>query len=255
MTSRPDGPPPPAHNVERHPRSSPFHDVLLIRKQFVPGQRALRFERFAIDKTTGSYINENAGQKAPVRPDAEGYRPTMNLGTTGAGTPEDPARGPALSTLPLHPSPAASSATTCYLVNPENLNYETAWTAEEWNDSPGGFDAPGRVGEDKFSLMVASPAGKVYYLEKKLCGAAKRVPINHDDQDFTFKEIDLRGEAEIWTQLRSGCVAGRAVYEGAPGATLRSQKVIPLVNIESLLPRAAFDVAPSHHQGTTEASK
>lgn len=236
MTTRPDGPPPPAHNVERHPRSSPFHDVLLIRKQFVPGQRPLRFERFAIDKTTGSYINENAGQKAPVRPDAEGYRPTMNLGTTGAGTPEDPARGPALSTLPLHPSPAASSACTCYLVNPENLNYETAWTAEEWNDAPGGFDAPGRVGDDRFSLLVASPAGKVYYLEKKAQGE-KPAAIDHSDDDFTFKEIDLRGETEIWAQLRSGCVAGRALYERAPGVSRRSEKVVPLVNIESLSPR------------------
>lgn len=237
MTTRPDGPPTPAHNVERHPRSSPFHDVLLIRKQFVPGQRPLRFERFAIDKTTGSYINENAGQKAPVRPDAEGYRPTMNLGTTGAGTPEDPRRGPALSTLPLHPSPAASSSTTCYLINPTNLNYDTPWTAEEWNDAPGGFDAPGRIGKDEFCLLVASPAGKVYYLEKKLSSGAQRPAVSHDNADFTFKEIDLQGESEIWAQLRSGCVAGRAVYERAPGAKRRNEKVIPLVNIDSLSPR------------------
>ena len=244
MTSPSDGPPPPAHNTERHPRSSPFHDVLLIRKQFVPGQRSLRFERFAIDKTTGSYINENAGQKSPVHPDAEGYRPTMNLGTTGAGTEEDPARGPALSMLPLHPSPAASSSCTCYLVNPENLNYDTAWTAEEWNDSPGGFDAPGRVGEDRFSLLIASPAGNVYYLEKKLPERSPRPAVSHENQDFTFKEIDLRGETEIWAQLRSGCVAGRALYERAPGAKLRKEKVIPLVNIESLSPRQSVASTP-----------
>jgi hypothetical protein len=254
MTTRPPGPPPPAHNVERHPRSSPFHDVLLIRKQFVPGQRDLRFERFAIDKTTGSYINENAGQKAPVRPDAEGYRPTMNLGTTGAGTPEDPRRGPALSTLPLHPSPAASSSTSCYLINPENFNYHTPWTAEEWNDSPGGFDAPGRVGEDRFSLLVASPSGKVYYLEKKLRPGAQRPAVNHDDQDFTFREIELRGETEIWAQLRSGCVAGRAIYEGAPGARHRSEKVVPLVNIDSLSPRAVDLTKPDTH-GEQERAK
>ncbi len=254
MTSPPDGPPPPAHNTERHPRSSPFHDVLLIRKQFVPGQRPLRFERFAIDKTTGSYINENAGQKSPVHPDAEGYRPTMNLGTTGAGTEEDPARGPALSMLPLHPSPAASSATTCYLVNPENLNYETAWTAEEWNDSPGGFDAPGRVGVDSFNLLVASPAGKVYYLEKKLAGGAPRPSVTHDDADFTFKEIELKGETEIWAQLRSGCVVGRAVYERTPGAKLRSERVIPLVNIDSLAPRRN-DVIDEPSKAKKERSK
>jgi hypothetical protein len=217
----------------------------------VPGQRPLRLERFAIDKTTGSYINENAGQKLPVRPDAEGYRPTLNLGTTGAGTEDDPARGPALSTLPLHPSPAASSSTTCYLVNPENLNYDTAWTAEEWNDSPGGFNAPGRVGDDRFSLLVASPAGKVYYLEKKLPAGSQRPVVNHDDQDFIFKEIDLRGETEIWAQLRSGCVAGRAVFESAPGAKRRQDKVIPLVNIDSLSPRQ-MEATRSEARGKTK---
>jgi len=219
-----------AHNPEQHPRDSDFHDVLLVRREYVPGQqRRSRLERFAIDKTTGAYRNEPETQKAPVRPIAECYRPTMNLATVGSGTEGDPLRGPVLSTLPLHPSPAASSATTCYLVNPENLNYVNAWTSEEWSDSPGGFDAQGRIGKDEFSVLIASPAGKVYYLQKGGTISKTVAPIL-SGAGFMLREVDLGKEPEIWSLLRSGCVVGRALYDSEEG-----KRVVPVVNIDSLV--------------------
>jgi hypothetical protein len=216
------------HNPAEHPRNSPFHDILLIRKEFIPGQRPSRLERFPVDKTTGAYRNDPAAAKAAVRPEGEGYRPTLNLGSTGGGTSAEPSRGPALSTLPLHPSPAASSATSCYLVNPQNLRYDNAWISEEFSDPPGGYNVEGRVGEDSFSLLVATPAGKVYYIEKKE-GVT-------DKKGLAFHEVRLGFETEIWAQLRNGCVVGRVIYENAPGRKSRKDKVVPLVNIDSLNP-------------------
>lgn len=220
-----------AHNPQQHPRDSEFHDILLVRKEHVPGQRQSRLERFAIDKTAGAYRNEPETQKVPVQPAAECFRPTMNAAKVG-GIDGHPQRGPVLATLPLHPSPAASSATTCYLVNPENLNYGNAWTSEEWSDSPGGYDAQGRVGKDEFSLLIASPAGKVYFLEKRADpnaapGGGEAIVA---EKGFVIREIDLGRETEVWSLLRGGCVVGRALC-GLP----EGEKVVPVVNIDSLV--------------------
>lgn len=225
----------PVHNYRAHPRSTPFHDILLVREEFVPGQPGPRLERFAVDKVTGTYKNDPDARKRPESPDGEIYRATLNIAQVGGRSAGEPRRGPALSTLPLHPSPAASSATSCYLVNPENLSYVTAWTAEEYNDPPGGFDAPGGLGEDTFSVLIASPGGKVYYLEKK----AGTGSIQHDSDDFCLREVDLSKETEIWAQLRGGLVAGRARYCGKHQDQLEhapEDDVVPLVNIESLTP-------------------
>src|SRR5687767_1827937 len=135
------------------------HDLLLIHDE-PDGTPGSRLERFRVDKDTGYFLEGREANKPPVRPVDEGYRPTINLGSTGRRTREDPGRGPILSALPLHPSPAASAGTTCYLLNAQNLNYTTSWTAEEWNDPPGGYDADGYVRPDRFSLLIASPAGK-----------------------------------------------------------------------------------------------
>jgi hypothetical protein len=228
----------PSHDP--HERHSKHHDILLIRDDLgIGGPPGRRLERFPVDKVTGRFKNESGQTKAPVGPNDEGHRPTINLGARGAGTDADPGRGPVLSALPLHPSPAASSASTCYLLNVQNLNYTTPWTAEEWNDQPNGPDAVGYVGKDEFSLLIASPAGKVYYLEKK-AGCAQ--PPKHDDPCFVFREVELRGETEIWGELRNGCVVGRVVYERKSAAP-RSEKVVPLVNIDSLNPRTPKGIA------------
>jgi hypothetical protein len=197
-----------------------------------------RLERFVVDKMTGRFKNDQGREKAPVAPYDDGYRPTMSLGVAGSGEQGDPRRGTVLSALPLHPSPAASSASTCYLVNAQNLNYTTPWTAEEWNDQPNGPNAEGFVRPDRYCLLIASPAGKVYYLEKKTDRAV--VPI--DNEHFVFREVELGAEAEIWGELRNGCVAGSVVYEAKPAKT-RREKVVPLVNIDSLTPRDPDEIA------------
>lgn len=214
------------------PAKQPQHDLLLIRDD--PSGKGARLERFRIDKERGIYQEDGTGDKAPVAPTQEGYRSVMNLGSSGTGTKEDPKRGPILSTLPLHPSPAASSGTTCYLLNAQNLEYTTPWTAEEWNDRPGGYDAAGFVRPDSFSLLIASPAGKVYYLERKADADGVGIPL--DQGGFTFSEIDLCHEPEVWTLLRNGCVVGRALYDGKANASSGRDKVVPLVNIDSLTP-------------------
>src|SRR5262245_3346941 len=109
------------------------HDMLLMQDP-PDGTHGTSLVRFPVDKITGE-----PGAGATVAPQTEGYRPVMNLGAAGRGTDENPARGTILSALPLHPSPAASNGTTCYLVNAQNLKYKTAWTAEEWNDPPNGY--------------------------------------------------------------------------------------------------------------------
>jgi hypothetical protein len=225
-----------------HERHSKHHDILLIRDDLgIGGTPGARLERFPVDKVTGRFKNDSGPFKQPVGLNDEGHRPTMNLGSLGTGSEEDPSRGPVLSALPLHPSPAASSASTCYLLNARNLNYTTPWTAEEWNDQPNGPDAAGYVGEDKFALLVASPAGKVYYLEKKQAVCAGKVM--YEDDCFVFREVELRHESEIWGQLRNGCVVGRVMYEGKPGRTAR-EKIVPLVNIDSLNPRVNQEKSP-----------
>lgn len=212
------------------------HDMLLIQDP-PDGTKGSRLVRFPVDKGTGE-----PGAGAAVPPFTEGYRPVMNLGLAGRGTEENPARGTILSTLPLHPSPAASNGTTCYLVNAQNLNYKTAWTAEEWNDPPGGYDADGQVGPDSFSLLIGSPAGKVYFLEKKESDGSCLVP----GRDYIFREVapdELRYESEVWAELRSGCVVGTvsfenaAVYKKETDRRLSRPKIVPLVNIDSLMPR------------------
>jgi hypothetical protein len=210
----------------------PYHDVLLIRDG-LDGEQGARLERFAVDKVTGHFKEDSGANKKPLGPSDEGFRPIMNLGSLGGGTEADPARGPILSALPLHPNPAASCATTCYLVNAQNLNYTTPWTAEEWNDRPEGFNAEGYVRPDAFSLLIASPAGKVYYLHK-----ADGAPLQQQSADFVFREVDLEREPEIWMQLRNGCVVGSVMLQ-EKDAPSRREKVVPLVNIDSLTPRQA----------------
>jgi hypothetical protein len=230
---------------ERHEQEKakqPRHDVLLIHDQ-PDGTKGSRLERFRVDKVTGVFQDGPQGDKPPVSPLDEGYRPMMNLGSTGNGTAEDPTRGPVLSALPLHPSPAASNGTTCYLVNAQNLDYTTPWTAEEWNDRPGGYDAVGYARPDCFSLLIASPAGKVYYLEKKVGPKHEHIPVQKEGS-FIFHEVEMRLESEIWMQLRNGCVVGNVIYEKKPTASSRREKVVPLVNIDSLTPKVPEEKAP-----------
>lgn len=163
-----------------------------------------------------------------------GHRTIVNLGlgenwgrhagetnAASAAKPVDgsPPRGPILSTLPLHPDPAASAACTCYLFNPDNLTYVTSWTQEEWNDRDVRPSSHSSNTLDDFELLVATAAGHVYLLQ-------------NGGGTFIRTEIDLRFESELWNLLRNGCVAGSVLLVAHPPGRSR---VVPLVNVDALL--------------------
>ena len=227
------------HDMKRDAEEAPKpvrHDVFLIHDP-PDGGKGSRLERFRVNKDTGAFEDEAPGKATQVDPLDDGYRAVMNVGTMGGSAADDPARGPILSALPLHPVPAASNGTTCYLVNAQNLNYTTTWTSQVWNDGPGAAEAEGSAQPDCFSLLIASPSGKVYYLEKKVGRNQEPIPLD-DEGSFIFREVvELGLESEIWMQLRNGCVVGNVMFENRPGASSTQDKVVPLVNIDSLTPK------------------
>jgi len=187
-------------------RDSEFHDILVIPK------RGHRLQQVEVEKAKGA----NQGKyKAFATPplDEAGHRKVLAL----AGVNSD--RGAGFSTLPIKEEPA-SSFWTCFLINAENLNFRNAWTAAEWNDDPGGPTERGIWGTPDFEVLVAGPRGSVY-LVRKVGNAAPVV-----------SPVDLRFEGEIWTQLRSGLVAGRVKYYRYPDTP--GGKVVPLVNVTAL---------------------
>jgi hypothetical protein len=210
------------HLLEKHPREVKHHDIFLVRK--VEGQADDPvLDHFRIQKQgerEGFYLDSDGSPRDPVPFDDTFHRPVMTMAFPAG---DDQPVGPVFSTLPVHPDPAASSACTCYLINTANVRYKTAFTAEEWNQAPGADDEDGNPGPDEFSLLLASPSGEIYYLRK---GEGSKDTIQ--GPDFVFSRVDRKKNPELWTQLRNGCVVGRARCE-------EDAKVIPLVNVHSLL--------------------
>lgn len=158
-----------------------------------------------------------------------------------AGATNQP-RGPAIATIPVKPEPAATSCGVCYLIDAQNLNFRNPWTAEEWNQL-GGLDLPADplVGAKGFDVLLAGPQGKVFHLVLKLEDGQtdlwKAKPCKQiADGAGHIECIDLRFQAEIWNQLRNGCVAGRVLLDDRfgrhPG---EGRRVVPLVNITTLM--------------------
>jgi len=227
-----------AHNDEEHPRNSPHHDLLVINPDGV-------LHRFQVEKrqnhpNEGRYVSapEAAHYREP------GHRKVFNIAhahpysenSTGAAAtaavravtssaqssivPQD--RGPAFAMLPVKPEPASSNW-ACYLINAQRLAYKNPWTTVAWNDEP----EPTAKAEDGngtgvapasgFELLVAGPAGDVYY-------------VNSSGSTPAITPIDLDQEQDIWSQLRNGCVVGTAEYYNHRNGP----KVIPLVNAACL---------------------
>jgi hypothetical protein len=146
-------------------------------------------------------------------------------------------RGPAFGTLPVKREPAATSCAACYLIDAQNLTFENAWIAEEWNDfGSDDREAAPSADDPSFKMLIAGPRGKVFRLEVNLVDGGddlwpvgEQRPIGDDATFGSVESLDLRYEMEIWNQLRNGCVAGRVL-------TRREAEVIPLVNVTTLIP-------------------
>jgi len=166
-------------------------------------------------------------------PAAAGFRSIMNfacpetheqLGAAAASN-----RGPALATMPLHPDPTASASCACYLINPENLTYETAWTSQEWSNPACQLELESGTASsqthpreaDAFEVLLASPGGRVYLITKSQANAT-----------LSFKEVALADEEELWSSLRGGMVAGSVRL----AATAPGPRIVPVVNVEALTP-------------------
>ncbi len=193
------------------PRSSEHHDLLVI-------TRASELHRVPVEKT-----GEQAGRyvQPPERRELEapGVRKVFGIADPTVGAPEPGTqRGPALSTLPVHTDPAASSYITCYLLNLKNLTYRNPWTVEEWNDAPPDEDQAAVATPSEFELVVGAPDGSAHLIRRRA------------DGEFGAKPLDLARESEVWNQLRNGCVAGSVRVEEAGG------RIVPLVNVASLMP-------------------
>lgn len=154
-----------------------------------------------------------------LSPDQRGFRKLRN--TASVGVERRNRRGPAFAVLPTKEDPVSQFG-TCYLINAKNLNAGNPWTWAAWNDGPRGADEPFDVNpwvwpDDGFEVLLAGPGGLVFHVCK------------HAGDEPRSVRIELDGEAEIWSALRSGTVAGR-VWWAAAG------RVIALVNVTALTP-------------------
>jgi hypothetical protein len=164
-------------------------------------------------------VDPNGGYTKP--PETPAYsdpnlRHIHNVANPGR-TEEPPLpRGPVFATLPITDEPTAASFITCYVINPKNLIYRNAYTAEEWF-SPGAKEAPGPTIPDDFDLIVAGPKGRIYLMQvtgngtKSTCRQLQRQELKH--------------EMDLWEQLRNGTVVGRVLF---------GEKVVPMVNVTSV---------------------
>jgi hypothetical protein len=245
------------------------HDVLVVAPQGVHDDEA--FYRFPVIKAVLPNPNGAGPAAAKAVPDAahalervgqysdkpelhdaydDGQRRTLSVVRPqdwGPASVRATQRGPAFATLPLKPEPepaAGVESSQCYLINTQNLNFRNAWTAEEWNDTPGGVDLPPAQGamKNEVEALLAGPQGKVFRLalthisEWKRGMTARIIATSTSEAgDVQQRElgaiesVNLGSHMEVWHQLRGGTAMGRVYFDDASGP-----RVIPLVNITTL---------------------
>lgn len=220
-----------------------LHDVLV----FPPSDKGKRPEwyRFEVNRTgTPAQVGKFLTAPTEERRLGDGTRRSESIARPDevkSGGEVFPPRGPALATLPIKPEPGGASGVTCYLLNADNFHAPNFWTVEEWNDGPGGETYQAPVHPNNFEVLLAGPLGKVFQVtirdvakwkvgssQKTTAGAATKGDTSADDGEAFIACVDLRHNTEIWTQLRSGCVAGRVLYNS------QKERVVPLVNVTAL---------------------
>jgi len=206
-----------------HPRDTQDHDLLFIPRSGRDPSRPL--QRIRVDKRIwNGDVPQNASAtggeavtvERPSAPDDPGFRKTLSIADPGG----DQSRGPAFACMPIRPEPATSFY-TCYLVDGNNVRFRNSWTKSGWNDQPidPSEGEPDDWGPSSFEALVAGSRGRVYHLV-----VTNGIPAS-------MNEVDLAYEGEIWVQLRSGVVAGRAQYYRHPQEPGR---VLPLFNVPAL---------------------
>jgi hypothetical protein len=234
------------------PNRIEHHDVLLIAPTEVHSTE--EFYRFPVVKDPQSDAPdgpEREGQylDKPELLDAFDYGQRRALSVArpqdwGPKSVRATQRGPAFCTLPLKPEPNAAAGGTgessqCYLINTQNLNFRNAWTAEEWNDTPGGVDLPPAptANQNEIEALLAGPQGKVFRLVLRHIAdwepgtQASIIAATRDGQRElgSIESVNLRQHMEVWHQLRGGTAMGRVYINDASGP-----RVVPLVNITTL---------------------
>lgn len=220
------------------------HDVLIVPPRGVLGPH--EYYRVPVNKTP--WQTEVAGSYSH-KPEVMDMYDFSQRRVFAAARPQEwgPAasrgieRGPAFVTLPVKAEPAATSSCVSYLINTQNLNYRNCWTAEEWNDVPGGEDLPAAPGAsaDNFEALLAGPQGKVFHVKLRNLRAWQldtTIPLTLGANGSALNggsvtAVAMRRQPEAWNQLRNGTVMGRVTFNDA-GA----ERIVPLVNITSLTP-------------------
>lgn len=232
------------------------HDVLVIAPTKVHSPE--QFYRFPVVKTPvpdapegpelqGQYLDK------PELLDAFDYGQRRALSVArpqdwGPASVRATQRGPAFSTLPLKPEPNSAAGGTgessqCYLINTQNLNFRNAWTAEEWNDTPGGVDLPPApsANQNEVEVLLAGPQGKVFRLvltsiaswrpgtQARIVATSPNGAGGIQRELGSVESVNLRPHMEVWHQLRGGTAMGRVYFNDANGP-----RVVPLVNITTL---------------------
>ncbi len=168
-------------------------------------------------------VDDDGGYTAP--PQAPSYseanlRHIHNVANPGLTEEEPRPRGPVFATLPVTAEPTAASIWTCYVINPNNLIYRNAYTAEEWFAS-GASETAGPTIPENFDLIVAGPKGRIYLMQVGDDGEAATCRL--------LKNEEVRDEMDLWDQLRNGTVVGRVLF---------GKKIVPMVNVTSVQPDA-----------------
>jgi hypothetical protein len=172
-----------------------------------------------------------------------GARKVLSVAYPGGLRESD--RGPAFAILPVKPDPGSSSFPTCFVVNVNHLKTPNLWTAEEWNDGPSGPDFATPAHNDDFEVLLAAPRGKVFRL--KITGLSDWEGVCQLPQGRGEIEcVQLGNQAEIWAQLRNGCIAGRVAYHETIPDNGASRRILPLVNITALTPDPARNTVRTH---------
>lgn len=228
-------PRPVRRQLKHQPRDSQHHDVLIVPPKGVV--EASEFFRVPVTKDESS---SEVGQyrDPPERMDAEDWGQRKVL---SAAFPEQHGpleyrglkRGPAFSVLPIKPEPASTSCVACYLVAADNVNYPNPWTHGLWNSPTAQEDEQPLSSPTDLDVLLAAGQGKVLRLHvadlSDWEAGGETIAFRRADGTAvaTLEAIDLGREAEVWGQLRNGCVAGRVLLA-------EEGRVVPLVNITSL---------------------